>query len=52
MLVLDIKTGDSVKIGEKIKVVVTRTKRNSVKLAISAPIDIKIKRQQRLIKGN
>lgn len=47
MLVLSRKTGESVYIGNDIKIVVTRVEKNgSVRLAISAPQEITIHREE------
>ncbi len=44
MLVLSRKIGESIHIGDEIEIVAVRFERNAVRLAIKAPVDVKIYR--------
>lgn len=46
MLVLSRKTNESIRVGDNIEVTVVSVRGNRVKLAISAPKDVRIKRSE------
>lgn len=48
MLVLSRRKGESIKIGNDITIEVTRVEGNRVKLAVSAPLDVRILRTELL----